>query len=270
LSSVSPGRWWGVAETASPGALDVLTEIMARQIAPERIPLDVAARLAASRALPLARLGLGWLKAKGPASNDERRGLLALLEAESQPLRPEILAWLRSVLSSEPEFHADWLLELLDSRHADARAEGLTWLRAEPLARDDVILWQRLLESPHDDVRLTLAADLDARLKRAKGGGAADLSLALDPDRLRLLWASVLLNVKRGGRVKPGVIDQVANRLGRRPEEAELLLPLLALGLRSLRAPERRAALAAVVRLVEDRPESAPLVRKSFPELQWA
>ncbi len=270
LSSVPADRWLAIAESASPGALEVLAEIMARQIAPERISLGTAARLAASRPLPLVRLGLGWLKARRPASDDERRGLLRLLEAESEPLRPEILGWLRSVLSSQPEFHADWLLEFLDCSHADARAEGMSWFRAESRARDDVVLWHRLMESPHDDVRLALAADLDARLKRAKGDGATDRSLAINPERLRLLWASVLLNVRRGGRIKPGVIDQVADRLGHRPDEAEVLLPLLAMGLRSLRAPERRAALAAVVRLVEHRPESATLVRKSLPELQWA
>jgi len=47
-------------------------------------------------------------------------------------------------------------------------------------------------------------------------------------------------------------------------------LPLLRVALRSLRGPERNAALAAVVRLVATRPESAPLVAKALPELQWA
>ena len=188
-------RWLAIAEAASPGALEILAEIMGRQIAPERISLEAAARLAAARPLPLARLGLGWLKARTPASDDERRGLLALLEAACEPLRPEILAWLRSVLAATPEFRADWLLEFLDSRHADARAEGMSWFREEARARDDVVLWQRLMESPYDDVRLALAADLDARLKRPEGD-VADLSLALDPERLRLLWASVLLNVQ--------------------------------------------------------------------------
>jgi hypothetical protein len=270
VSSVRPERWLAIAETASPGALEILAEIMARQIAPERIAIETAARLAAARHLPLARLGLGWLKVKTPTSDDERRGLLTLLEAECEPLRPELLAWLRSVLSSTPEFHADWLLEFLDSRHADARAEGIRWFRDEARARDDVALWRRLMESPHDDVRLALSADLAARVKQARGDGTVDLSLALDPDRLRLLWASVLLNVNRGNRVKPRVVEQVARRLARRPDEAELLLPLLAVGLRSLRAPERRAALAAVVRLVEGRPEATALVQKSLPELQWA
>jgi hypothetical protein len=127
-----------------------------------------------------------------------------------------------------------------------------------------------LLESPYDDVRLALATDLDERLRRAKADGALDLSLALDPDRLRLLWASILLNVRRGSRVKPRVVEQVARRLAHRPEEAEQLLPLLGVALRSLRGPERNVALAAVVRLVANQPEAAPLVQRSLPELQWA
>ena len=146
----------GDRRVGEPRALEILAEIMARQIAAGPDPARDAARLAASRPLPLARLGLGWLKARTPAPDDERRGLLVLLEAESEPLRPEILAWLRSVLSSSAEFHADWLLEFLDSRHADARAEGMSWFRGEPRRTTMSSLWQRLMESPHDDVRLAL------------------------------------------------------------------------------------------------------------------
>ncbi len=268
LAAVGPERWLAAAEAASPESVEILAEIMSGQVAADRSSIGDAVRLAACRPLPLARLGLTWLKAKMPASDEERRGLFLLLEAQSEPLRPDILGWLRSTLDSAPEFHGEWVLEFLDSRHADARAEGMSWFRGEPRAHDDVTLWQRLMESPHDDVRLPLAADLEARL--AKGDAKLDLSLSLDPDRLRLLWASVLLNVRRGGRVKPRVVEQVAHRLRHRPEEAEALLPLLGVALRSLRAPERRAALVAVVRLVEDRPESIPLVRRAFPELQWA
>ncbi|MHB1562203.1 MAG: hypothetical protein ACYC61_32550 [Isosphaeraceae bacterium] len=270
LASISPERWLAVAMTASPAGIELLAEIMARQIAPEQVSTETATRLAAGRALPLARLGLTWLKAHRVFSEDERRGLLALLEAECEPLRPEILAWLLgTVAAGEGESPVDALLEFLDSRHADARAIGLRWFRDDLRARDDVTLWQRLLESPHDDVRLALASELGARLDAAGRSDAHELRRALDPERVRLLWASVLLNVQRGGRAKPGVVRQVADRLGRRPDEAALLLPMLAVALRSVRAPERRSALAAVVRLVETRPEAEPIVRQWLPELQW-
>jgi hypothetical protein len=268
LAAVTPERWLAVAHTASPAALEVLAEIMARQIAPEQVTLAVAAGLAACRPLPLARTGLSWLKAKTSVSDEDRRSLFVLLEAEAEPLRPQVLSWLRTTLGEAPEFRSEWVLEFLDCRHADARAEGITWFRSEPRARDDVTLWQRLLESPYDDVRLALAADLEAML--AKAGGAPELSSALNPDRLRLLWASVLLNIRRGARVKPRVLGQVARRLIHRPDEAEHLLPLLSVALRSLRRPERNAALVAVVHLAELRPDAVPLIKDNFPELQWA
>lgn len=270
LASVSADRWLAVAATASPAAIEMLAEIMARQIDPENLPAETITRLAAGRALPLARLGLTWLKARPAFSDDERRSLLALLEAECEPLRPEILAWLlRTVAAGEGASTVDALLEFLDSRHADARAVGLRWFRDDLRARDDVMLWQRLLESPYDDVRLALASELGARLEAAGRSDAHELRRALDPERVRLLWASILLNVQRGGRAKPGVVRQVADRLGRRPDEAAVLLPMLAVAMRSVRAPERRAALTAVVRLVETRPEAEPIVRQWLPELQW-
>ena len=80
----------------------------------------------------------------------------------------------------------------------------------------------------------------------------------------------MLLNVRRGSRVKPAAVEQVVWRLDRHPAEADQLVPLLSVAMRSLRRPERHAALAAVVRLVERRPDAALLVQQSFPELKWA
>ena len=134
LATVSPERWLGVAEAASPETVGMLAEIVGRHLAADRVTLQDAVRLAASRPLPLARLGLGWLKSKKPTSDEEQRGLFVLLEARSEPLRPEILAWLRSALADSAAFRPEWVLEFLDSRHADARAEGLRWFRAEPHA----------------------------------------------------------------------------------------------------------------------------------------
>jgi hypothetical protein len=159
-------------------------------------------------------------------------------------------------------------MEYLDSRHADVRAEGWDWLQAEPRARDDVDLWRRVLESPYDDVRLRLVADLEARV--AKRDPSLSERAVLDPELVRFLWASVLLNMHRGGRAKPLVVRQIVRRAERRPEEGAELLPILSVALRSVRGPEWRAGLAGVVRLAERSPELAALVRGAFPELQMA
>src|SRR5207244_3013234 len=110
---------------------------------------------------------------------------------------------------------AEWLLEFLDSKHAGVRALGWTWLQETPL-RDEPAIWHKLLESPYDDIKGPLVAELTERLSGA------------DFDTVRLLWASVLLNLHRGGRHKPGVVSQVVTRLADHPNESERLLPLLA------------------------------------------
>jgi hypothetical protein len=92
----------------------------------------------------------------------------------------------------------------------------------------------------------------------------------LDAGLLRVLWASVLLNVHRGHRAKPVVVRQLVRRITTRPDELPRLLPLLAVALRSVRGPEWRAGLAAVVRLAEGDASTAGLVREAFPELQLA
>lgn len=268
LKEISPGQWLHLAETANPVALDVLCELMARLIAPEEITLAEAVRLATSRPFPLARLGLLWLRTKILLSDDDCRLLLGLGEAECEAIRPDLIRWAAEVLSQSTLFRSDWVLEWLDSRHQDVRDAAMNWFRGEPRAHDDLAIWQRLMETPYDDVRLALINDLESRTH-----GAETIRLeqqVLDPDLLKLLWASVLLNVFRGNRAKPVVVRQLVARIEQQPADLPRLLPLLAVALRSIRGPEWRAGLAAVVRLTENSPNAVPLIREAFPELQLA
>ena len=136
------------------------------------------------------------------------------------------------------------------------RAAGWDWLNSSPLV-DDPTIWHHLIESPYDDIRGPLIEHLQTRAEGA------------DPQSMQLLWASVLLNVARGGRSKPGIVAQVSDRLAAHPTEADRLLPLLAVAVRSLRGPEFRAGLSAVVSLGEHKPEFLPLIRQKFPELEF-
>jgi hypothetical protein len=191
-----------------------------------------------------------------------------LLEAQAEPLRAEILAWTRKALAQSPEFQPDWVQQWLDSRHEDVRTEGWRWLESESRVRDDVATWQRLLESPYDNVRLALVAKLD---ERTRGADLHRLRQGeLDPELLRLLWASVLLNVQRGHRAKPHVIGQLLQRAESHPADLPQLLPVLAVALRSVRGPEWRAGLSAVVKLAERDEATAALIGQTFPELQLA
>jgi hypothetical protein len=263
LDAFGADRWLALVDSASPSTLEVVCELVGRYVRPEEVALEQAARLASLRPLPVARLGFYWLKAKSPRAGEADSTLLGLIEAGCTPLRSEILRWLRASLETSRES----ILAFLDSRHADARLEGWNWFRSGPIAPDDVETWRRLLESPYDDVRLALVAELESRIGTEDESGPVER--ALGTDDLRRLWAAVLLNVHRGSRARTPVVRQILRRLEARPVDAPSLLPLLGVALRSARGPERRAGLSAVVRLVGRRAEVEPLVRSAFPELQW-
>jgi hypothetical protein len=214
----------------------------------------------------VARLGLTWLQTRRPETEADCRALLGLVEAEAELLRPELVRWARGVLGASPHFQPAWIVEYLDSRHADVRAEGWAWFQAEPRTRDDIELWRRILESPYDDVRLKLVTDLERRV--ARGERVLTEKAVLDPELVRFLWASVLLNIHRGNRAKPAAVRQLVRRLEQRPDEAAVLLPILAVALRSIRGPEWRAGLAGVVQLVDRTPALTAVVSESFPELK--
>ena len=254
LAAVPIEEWLARLDGDDLEKLRRLSDLLTRRLDPTRVAAADALRLALHRSKPVAELGLSFLKRR-TWSNADAGLLLPLVQAESELIRPELTRWLRDTLAGFGPARPEWVLEFLDSKHADVRAAGWEWLDASPL-RDDPAVWHRLVESPYDDVRGPLVAELTRR-----AGGA-------DPDTVRLLWATVLLNVARGGRHKPGVVAQVVARLAERPAESDQLLPLLAVAVRSLRGPEFRAGLAGVVRLAETNTELVPAIRQRFPELQ--
>jgi hypothetical protein len=254
LSAVPVEEWLTRLDGDDLEKLGRLSDLLARRLDPARVAAADTIRLAGYRSKPVAELGLALLRRR-TFSEGEAAGLLPLVQAESEAVRPALLRWLRDTLAAFGPARPEWVLEYLDSKHADVRAAGWEWLAASPL-RDDPAVWHRLIESPYDDVRGPLVAELARR-----AGGA-------DPDTVRLLWATVLLNVARGGRHKPGVVAQVVARLSEHPGEADRLLPLLAVAVRSLRRPEFRAGLTGLVALAETRAELVPAIRQRFPELQ--
>jgi hypothetical protein len=267
LEALGVERWLELLETIRPEALEVVVDLMRRHVDCEQLSLDQVVGLSGSRPLPVARLGLEWLRTRVPRDPAEVRALLSLTEAECEPLRAEIVRLVRQQLTAKSHFESSWLLEFVDSGHADVRAQGTAWFRAEPRARDDVTILRCLLESPHDDVRLFVISELESRVAGRDIDRIASLG-ASDSEALRLLCASVLLNIHRGSRAKPRVASQVAGWIERRPEDCESLLPLLAAALRSARGPERRAGLAAVAELVARRPQTVSVVNATIPELR--
>lgn len=264
LEAVPVERWVKLTEAARPELLDRICELVMKVVKPEAVNFADAVRLAMQRPVPLARLGFAFLQGKKPATEAEVQALFGLREAQADPLRAEMVRWATGVLAERADFQSLWVLEFLDSRHEDVREIGWEWLQSDARSREDVVVWQRLLESPYDNIRLRLVGLLEDRAKERDG------LAKFSPEHVRFLWASVLLNVQRGSRAKPFVVRQVMDRLATHPDEASDLLPVVAVALRSVRGPEFRAGLSGITTFVERNPTRRPLVEAVFPELSWS
>ncbi|HEY8504123.1 MAG TPA: hypothetical protein VIL46_06040 [Gemmataceae bacterium] len=268
LESVRPERLLRLLRGAPAETLELLCELAAGALKPEQVTIAQAVELARQRPVALAKLGFDLLQRKAPQTREECEALLQLAETECNQLRGEMVRWSCGVLSAAADFDSLWVLEYLDNRFDEVRAAGWDWLQTEPRCRDNVLIWQRLLESPYDDVRLKMIVYLEEL--DAKRGGVAVPDGPFDPEAVRLLWATVLLNVQRGSKHKPAVVKQLQQHLDRHPDQAGTLLPLLAVALRSLRGPEFRAGMVSMVQFLRRHPEAEEVVRRAVPELRMA
>lgn len=261
LESAPLEAWTRLLESKNLEVLDAVSVLMAKLVSPDRFTTDQLFVFAGGPLGPVAKLGLDWLKTRDllPA------GLLRLAQVRSRAVAKDAVALARERLAPRPDFTPDWLLAFLDSTTREVREAAWTWFSEEKRARHRLDLWAKLVESPYDDVRLAIVSHLE---RFAEIDTALRVLLARAP--LETVWATVLLNIHRGNRAKRLAAGQIAAAIERDPARAPQLLPLLAVAARSIRAPEFRAGLAAVVRTATRRPEVAELVVRHFPELKLA
>jgi hypothetical protein len=256
VQNLSIEEWLTLLRLDNPTALPILCELVEKTVRPERLSLAQTIELACARAAPVAELGLRWAKQKPIADEAALGALLGLSRASAPLVRAEGLAWVAELLGRAAFARPEHVRELLDARFADARAHGLSLVEGDARFQGSTLLWGALAESPYDDARGFLVRHLRER------------EASFGPETLRQLWATALLAVHRGGRAKRSALDQIAARVARRPAEAEALLPLLGIALRSVRAPERRAALAAIATAAVREPALGSALARLLPDLQ--
>jgi hypothetical protein len=267
LAALPVDTWLRLLGTKNLTALQAIVDLMRRSVKGDRLGLETVVALAIARAAPVARLGLEYLKSRKIATTDQTALVARLAAAKAAAIAGELATWALGILGQERFYNVDHVVGFFDSLQRSARDAAWEWLlapqpqvadRQPQIAYDDPALWSRLLESPFDDCRLRLVEVLRARtsLPGQKNG------------RLTVLWCGVLLNVHRGGRHKLLALRQVSDALVEDPGRAETLLPVLAVALRSVRAPEARAGLAALVHAADLRPDILPLVERYLPEVQ--
>ena len=83
-----------------------------------------------------------------------------------------------------------------------------------------------------------------------------------------MVWMTVLLGVHRGGRAKLKALRQISEAIAEQPDRAERLVPVLAVAIRSVRPPEARAGLSAILSAVSARPELEATLARFIPELR--
>lgn len=266
MNEISVATWLEIIEASELQESEIICGVLLKHLQPASVSFNQALELASARPVPVARLGLKCLETKSPENKTQCHALLTLCEAPADSVRPALVNWLRDVLGKSEYFETDWIIELLDAQFEEVRAIGWHWLLSNQRAREDTDLWQKLLETPYDDVRLKLVDLLQRRRYDAR-----EFSLKhqrFDATLMQSLWASVLLNIHRGGRQKERVVNEIVTLLSADPSRAKQLLPLLAVALRSVRSTEWRSGLSAVVTLVDQHPEIADLVEREFPELR--
>lgn len=273
LKTISLEEWLSLLKANDPLVLALVCDAMRRHVSGDGLSLEQAVTLACAKAAPVARLGLDLVRERPATSVDERAALADLAEAQCPALAAEITTFALRAFSQPETYDRDAVTRFFDGALAEMRAAAWSWLAPESPGYGDAALWSRLCETPYDDVKLRLIEALDRRA--AVSSPAASLSKRSDEappcdEELAGLWCSVLLGVHRGGRQKQRAIAQLGRALEQSPQQAESLLPVLAVALRSLRAPERRAALAAFVTALERRPELEAKAARFLPELNLA
>jgi hypothetical protein len=251
--------WLRLLELPDPTAVATICEAARKHLSRERLTLAQCIELACARAVPVARLGLKFVQQSEIASDADRQSVAGLARAGCGAIGREIALWALPIVSPPGRYDRDAVSPFFDSLVREVRDGAWEWLETSAEAQADAVLYARLVETPYDDVRLKLIDDLQGKSERVAGSGADFVPL----------WASVLLGVHRGGRQKHKAVQQLAAAIAGEPDRADELLPVLAASVRSVRAPERRSGLAAVVELVSARPELAAAVTRHLPELQW-
>lgn len=254
LENLPLAEWLDLLRLDNPDLLPVVCDLVRTHVHPDRLTLAQCVELACSRVAAVAEIGLAWAQAKPARSLADLRTLCSLRDAAAPLTRATAMDWVARVLAETPDTEPEMVRDLVDAKYAEPRAAGLSLL--EGRFRDDLSLWAALSESPYDDVRARFVHNLAAWER------------ALDPASLRRVWIAALLAIHRGGRTKQRVVRQVADRIVERPAEADELLPLLGIALRSVRVPERRAGLAAIARAAFAQPALRSAIERRLPELR--
>lgn len=258
LATLPVSSWLKLLETKNEDALQRICDAFAKHVSSDRLDLQQCIELACMRPVPVARLGQTYLKQRVITSSADREQICALANARCAAIAGDLTTWALGILGTKENYSSDQVIRFFDGTLSEMRLAAWTWLVAESPALHDAGFWSRLVETPYDDLRLRLIDFLQQHTKVPSA----------ESNKLEFIWRSVLLGVHRGGRQKAKAVQQIAHAILENPANCDSLLPVLVVAVRSVRGPEARAGLAAVMSLVDASPQLSDSVRKFLPELK--
>lgn len=258
LATLPITSWLKLLETKNEEALQRICDAFCKHVSGNRLELAQCVALACVAPVPVARLGQRYLRERIIASSVDRETIAGVAEAKCAAVAGELGSWALGLIGKPDHYSGEQIIRFFDSSIAETRAAAWSWLMTDSPGLTDAGLWSRLAETPYDDLRLRVVDFLQRQIKLP----------GTDANQLETVWRSVLLGVHRGGRQKAKAAQQIARAIIENPARIETLLPVLAVAVRSVRGPESRAGLAAVVSVVEAQPQLAEAVRRHLPELE--
>jgi len=265
LERLPISAWLRFLLTKNLTALQTVCDCFVKHVSAERLELGPCIELACNKATAVSRLGLGYLKSKAIQTPEDRAAIAALANSRCDATGREVTEWALRLIGPRDVYDRELVCRFFDSLNESVRDAAWDWLLKDSAGYHDPGLFARLIETPFDRLRLSL---IDLMHKRSIGALETPGLRATGLEALAPVWCSVLLSVHRGGRQKGKAVRQIGEAIREKPQAAELLLPILAVAIRSVRPSEARAGLSAVVGAVECHPELAAAVEKHLPELK--
>ncbi len=260
LGSMTVSAWLELMAQSDRSLLPMICEAMTRHVATARLDNAQLLALATAQPVPVAALGMRLLQQRHEEHRLSTAEITQLSRTQCTATAEELTTWAMQQLNSAENYSVDSIVEFFDGLMEPMRAAAMTWLEdSSSRGHEDAVLWSRLIETPFDDVRLRLVHCLQRRTTVPDA----------DANSLNHLWCSVLLGVHRGGRTKLAAMRQIQAAIQRDSRHVTKLLPVLSVAARSLRAPERRGAIAVLASLKNGNPELEAAIRSHLPELQW-
>ena len=249
--------WFQLFKTRNAEALLIVCQAFETHVMPDRLSRFQCMELACSEPVSIARLGLRLAKQRLTGSSEVRQYLVSAANAKCQAIGKELADWALSILGNPSNYATNTVIQFFDSLNSEVRSAAWDWLIADSPGLSDPVLWSRISETPYEDLKLRV---IDYA-QRHWGNIALDCAANS--------WRSVILGVHRGGRQKVKAVRQVANAIIQDPGQIQNLLPVLTVAVRSVRGPESKAGLSAIMSIVEAHPELIPHINAQLPELRW-